>query len=688
MTLGIGWDPSLPWTLVWAALALGLGAAMLTAWRGLPGWWLRALAALALAAALAGPALREEARERLDDIVILATDASASNRIAGRGEATAAYADALAERLEAREATDLRRVTVPDGEGDEGTRLMGAIAEALGEVPADRVAGVIALTDGRAHDVATAPEMPAPFHAILSGEEDDWDRRLTVTDAPAYAILGEEVVLTLRVEDEGAVPADAGRRADVSVSVDGGEPFTVAVPVGEDIDVPVVLPDAGRNVLRFATPEATGELTARNNAAIVQMNGLRDRLRVLLVSGEPHPGGRTWRNLLKSDAGVDLVHFTILRPPGKQDGVPVDELSLIAFPTRELFMEKIEDFDLIIFDRYRLRGILPAVYLDNIRQYAMDGGAVLVAAGPGFGTAESIARSPLGEVLPGAPTGRVVEAPFRPAISDLGLRHPVTEGLGDPESWGHWYRTVETAPGPVEGDVVMTGADELPLLTLSRTGEGRVALLASDHAWLWARGHDGGGPQLELLRRLAHWLMGEPELEEEALTATAIGRDVTVVRRTLEDEAPPVTVTAPDGTETELALEEVAPGRFEGRFTGPEIGLYRLSDGLREAVIGLGPAAPREFERTIAGGEDLAPVIGAAGGGVQRMADGLPRLRDVRAGRPASGRGWIGLVPREAYVTTDLRVTPLLPPWAWLLLAGSLVVAAWLVEGRRRRAAA
>ena len=687
MTLGIGWDPSLPWAVVWAALAVGLGAALLAAWRGLPGWWLRALAALALAAALAGPALREEARERLDDIVILATDASASNRIAGRDAATAEYADALAARIGAREATDLRRVTVPDGEGDEGTRLMAAIAEALGEVPADRVAGVIALTDGRAHDVAAAPGMPAPFHAILSGEEDDWDRRLTVTDAPAYAILGEEVVLTLRVEDEGAVPERTGRRVEVSVSVDGGEPFAVSVPVGTDIDVPVALPKAGRNVLRFETAEAEGELTARNNAAIVQMNGLRDRLRVLLVSGEPHPGGRTWRNLLKSDAGVDLVHFTILRPPGKQDGVPVDELSLIAFPTRELFMEKIEDFDLIIFDRYRLRGILPAIYLDNIRQYAMDGGAVLVAAGPGFGTAESIARSPLGEVLPGAPTGRVLEEPFRPAISDLGLRHPVTEGLGDPATWGHWYRTVETAPGPVEGDVVMTGADELPLLTLSRTGEGRVALLASDHAWLWARGHDGGGPQLELLRRLAHWLMGEPELEEEALTATAIGQDVTVVRRTLEDEAPPVTVTAPDGTETALALEEVAPGRFEGRFAGPEIGLYRLSDGVRETVIGLGPAAPREFERTIAGGEDLAPAIEASGGGVQRMVDGLPRLRDVRAGRPASGRGWIGLTPREAYVTTDLRVTPLLPPWAWLLLAGSLVVAAWLVEGRRRRAA-
>ena len=154
--------------------------------------------------------------------------------------------------------------------------------------------------------------------------------------------------------------------------------------MGRDIELPLELPHGGRNVLQFTTPAAEAELTDRNNTELVQINGVRDRLSVLLVSGEPHPGGRTWRNLLKSDSSVDLVHFTILRPPEKQDGVPVSELSLIAFPTRELFLEKVDEFDLIIFDRYKRRGILPSIYLDNVREYIEQGGAGAGRRRPGF----------------------------------------------------------------------------------------------------------------------------------------------------------------------------------------------------------------------------------------------------------------------------------------------------------------
>ena len=185
------------------------------------------------------------------------------------------------------------------------------------------------------------------LHLLQTGRDSDWDRRLIVRNAPAFAIIGEPVTLTLRVEDSGAAPGGAPT-APLQISVDGGEPEEFRIPIGVDVELPITLPHGGRNVIQFSVPQAEGELTDRNNTALIQMNGVRDRLRVLLVSGEPHPGGGTWRNLLKSDSSVDLVHFTILRPPEKQDGVPVDELSLIAFPTRELFLEKINDFDLII----------------------------------------------------------------------------------------------------------------------------------------------------------------------------------------------------------------------------------------------------------------------------------------------------------------------------------------------------
>jgi hypothetical protein len=567
---------------------------------------------------------------------------------------------------------------------------MTGLSQALAEEPQGRIAGVILLTDGRLHDMARAPALPAPLHTLLTGQPDDWDRRLVVANAPAFAILGEPVTLTLRVEDQGAAPSETPF-VPLTIAIDGADPLPFEIPVGQDVELPITLPHGGMNVLQFEIPAAEGELTSRNNSAVVQINGVRDRLRVLLVSGEPHPGERTWRNLLKSDASVDLVHFTILRPPSKQDGVPVNELSLIAFPTRELFLEKIDEFDLIIFDRYSRRGILPNEYLENVRQYVENGGAVLVSSGPEYGSAESIYRSPLGAVLPGAPTARVFEEGYVPQITDIGERHPVTEGLTtfspaeegeEGPGWGRWFRLVDVI-APPNATTVMSGLDDRPLLTLERIGLGRVSLIASDQSWLWDRGYEGGGPQLELLRRLAHWMMKEPELEEEALWAEPTGQTMRVIRRTLELETGAVTVTHPDGTETILTLEEVSPGRFETLWEAPEIGLYRLSDGTQDAVIALGPAAPREFEQTIATGELLQPLVDGTRGGVIAVSSGDIDLRTVRAGRPAAGRGWLGITPRDAYQTADITITPLLPAWLFLLLASLLIVGAWVREGRR-----
>ena len=680
MTTTIVFDPLVPWPLfVMVAVIAGLGI-MLAVVRGLNGWHLRGLAGLVVLAALSGPSVQQEDRAPLSDIVLMLEDESASQRLSDRAEQTSSAADTLAAQIEARPNTELRRITVSDGEGDAGTELMTALSEALAEEPRARVAGIVALTDGRVHDAGLPIDPPAPFHVLLSGKDVDWDRRLSVIGAPAFAIIGEPVVLTLRIDDLGAAPIEEPF-AQLDISIDGDDAQTFRVPIGQDLELPVTLPHGGRNVIRFSLPEAEGELTDRNNAAVIQMNGVRDRLRVLLVSGEPHAGGRTWRNLLKSDSSVDLVHFTILRPPEKQDGVPVSELSLIAFPTRELFMEKIEDFDLIIFDRYKRRGILPSLYLENIAQYVRAGGAVLVSAGPDFASADSLFRSPLGAVLPATPTARVIEEPFLPLVPDLGNRHPVTADLPQNGEWGRWLRQIEITP--TSGNVVMTGVEDRPLLILDRVEEGRVALLASDHAWLWNRGYEGGGPQLELLRRLAHWMMGEPELEEEALTASAIGQTMRIERRTLSEEVPPLTITGPDGTVTEVPLSSAAPGRFEATFEGPEIGLYRLENGDQLSVIGLGPAAPREFVETIADPVALEPVIAAMRGGAIRLEDGLPSLRNVRAGRPAAGRGWIGLTPREAYQTRDVRQTPILPAWLVLLLSAGLITAAWLREGSR-----
>ena len=688
MTNEIILNPLLPLILI-ALVALLSGTVVAVAlYRRLSGWWLRGLAGIVLVTALLNPSLQQEERVPLSDIVIVVVDESSSQSVSDRSAQNAQAIANIEREITRLPNTELRISTITDGEGDSGTQLMQALSEALADEPKGRIAGAILVTDGRLHDLESAPQMPAPLHALITGQPDDWDRRLVISNAPAFAILGESVVLTLRIEDQGAAPVVANT-TPLSISIDGGEPLNFEVEIGRDIELPVTLPHGGMNVLQFEIPTQDGELTSRNNSAVVQINGVRDRLRVLLVSGEPHAGERTWRNLLKADASVDLVHFTILRPPEKQDGVPVNELSLIAFPTRELFLEKIDDFDLIIFDRYRRRGILPSQYLDNVVSYVVEGGAVLVAAGPEYGGAESIYRSPLGAIIPGAPTARVFERGYKPSLTEVGERHPVTEGLEGPSTessedgpnWGRWFRLVDVEV-PSTATTVMTGIDERPLLSLERIGEGRVALLASDHSWLWDRGYEGGGPQAELLRRLAHWMMKEPELEEEALWVEPNGQSMRVIRRTLNEEAGTVTITHPDGTETELTLQQVSPGRYETLWDAPSIGLYRLKDDEKEAVIALGPAAPREFEQTIATDELLAPILDASNGGTISISEGEFAIRTVRPGRPAIGRGWLGITPRDAFESADISISPLLPSWAFLLLAASFVIGAWMREGR------
>jgi hypothetical protein len=686
-------DPLLPHAILAGLALLLVGVVGMALWRGLRGWWLRLLAGVVVLAALLNPSWRQEDRAPLFSVALVVVDETTSNRIDDRGALTSETLAEIEARLGAIAETgeiEYQVIRVPD-RGEDGSRLLSALAEAAAELSPDRIAGGILITDGQVHDPEALTEFPAPVHVLLTGSEDDWDRRVVVETAPAFAIVGEPVSVSLRLEDLGAVPpAASGGLVDLSIALNGGEPDRFTVPLGRSVTLPVVLERAGQNVLEIATPEVEGELTGRNNAAIVAINGVRDRLRVLLVSGEPYAGERTWRNLLKSDSAVDLVHFTILRPPDKQDFVPVFELSLIAFPTQELFMEKVDEFDLIIFDRYKRRGILPNSYFENIVRYVREGGALLIGSGADFAGPESLYRSPLQEILPAPPTGRVIEQGFHPRVSELGRRHPVTEDLeahaprptsedGTP-GWGRWFRAVEVAPQG--GQVVMNGPEDAPLLLLDRAGEGRIAMFASDHAWLWSRGYEGGGPHLELLRRLAHWLMGEPELEEEALVVGGTGGEVTITRRTLADRVPPLRLVSPAGEEREVAMVEVAPGRWQAEFEGGENGVWRLASGDLSGVAVVGPAAPKEFENPISTGAILGPLADATRGAVRRLEDGVPEIRMVREGRVADGRGWIGLADREAYQLRDIRLVPLAPGWLMLLLASGFAFAAWRVEGR------
>ncbi|HXX50054.1 MAG TPA: hypothetical protein VEI98_02050 [Xanthobacteraceae bacterium] len=688
MNLGVAFAPLVGAAELWAAIAVACLFALLLFVSRSRGAVIRVLALALILLALANPSLTSEDREPLSSVAAVIVDKSPSQNFGDRTQQTEAARAKVVEELHRIAGLDTRVVEAGQADGEtDGTRLFTALGSALADVPSDRIAGVIMITDGRVHDVpaeAASLGFSAPVHALISGHPNERDRRVALIAAPRFGIVGQPQTVTYRIEDQGA----ADRTALVTVRRDGDVIETRNVPVGVPQDVTIPIPHGGPNIVEIEASPLDNELTQVNNRAVVTIDGVRDKLRVLLVSGEPHAGERTWRNLLKSDPSVDLVHFTILRPPEKQDGTPINELSLIAFPTRELFQQKIDDFQLIIFDRYARQGVLPIIYFDNITRYVRDGGAVLVAAGPDYASPTSIWRTPLDAILPAEPSGSVTDEGFRPTLTELGQRHPVTRGLegsdANPPHWSEWFRIVDTRSA--SGTTIMQGPDEKPLLVLSREGDGRVALLLSDHIWLWARGFEGGGPHLDLLRRLSHWLMKEPDLEEEALRLTPVSHDLLVRRQTMADEASDVTLTSPSGATRVLKLQSTKPGVWESSVPVNELGLWRATDGKLNALVNIGPANPREYAEVTSTTDVLAPLANATGGDARRLDQGngldVPRIVAVRSGDTYEGDDWIGLKMRSASVVRGIGVLPIFSGLLGLLLLLGSVAGTWVREGR------
>ncbi|WP_422021922.1 hypothetical protein [Roseibium sp.] len=691
MDWSISFDPLVPqWVLI-SAGAIAVVVAVLLGIINLRGWVLRALAMALLVLALANPAVEREDREPLSSVVALVVDKSQSQRLADREETTTAAAEEIQSRIAELEGFDLRLLEARNSGSGDGTEVFQTLANGLADVPPERVGGAIIITDGQIHDIpenAEALGFDAPVHGLITGTADERDRRIVLDTAPRFGLVGSEQTISLTVVDQG-LGTGPGDQVNLTIKRDGDVVTLRTARTGEKIDIPVEIAHGGDNIFEIEAEALPGELTTLNNRAVVTVDGIRENLRVLLVSGSPHAGERTWRNLLKSDASVDLVHFTILRPPEKQDGTPINQLSLIAFPTRELFSVKIDEFDLIIFDRYVRRGVLPMLYFDNITRYVRDGGAILLAGGPDYAEGGSLYRTPLAPILPARPTGAILEEPFYATLANLGERHPVTRGLPgaeqDPPGWSRWFRVVDTELDG--GQTLMSGPSETPLLVLNREGEGRVAMLLSDHVWLWARGFEGGGPHVPLLRRLAHWLMQEPDLEEEALNVSLRGPELIVERQTLGETVNEVTVVSPTGDSVDLTMTEQEPGLWRGSSPVTETGLFSVTDGEMNALIHVGPQNPREYTNVLSDTEVLSPVADATGGAVQRLRDvggdlDLPRVISMRQSASYEGNGWIGLKQTEASLLNGVDRFPLLIGLLGLAILLGAVSATWYREGR------
>lgn len=688
----VQWSPLLPEGVLYALAGFAFILLVISLIRSKKGALFRVVISACFLAVLFNPTLIKEQRKPTRDTAVLVIDKSPSQKFGERAGRTTKAAKVIASEISGLNNVDLRRIEVSGEEGQISTRteLFGALDKMLADVPMSQRAGVIILSDGQIHDVpsinseADKDELAArygPVHTLLTGSRDDKDRHIVIEQAPAYGIVGQDVDIRFRVEDTDNIFGNGIAR--VTIRKADGRVLTRNQEVGKSITLSLPVEHTGQNVYEIEAETVDGELTDINNKTAVLVNGVRDRLKVLLISGKPHTGERTWRNILTSDPAVDLVHFTILREPHKLNNVPQEELSLIPFPFRELFEVKIYDFDLIIFDRYRANRIMPKYYFSNIAKYVRQGGALLEASGPAFASGQSIFDTALGDILPSVPTGEVVERAFQPALTELGKRHPVTRGLtwDGGQDWGDWLRQVAVISN--QGNTVMSGVNDNPLLVLDRVEDGRVAHLTSDLIWLWARGYDGGGPQADLLRRLAHWLMKEPELEENALDVTVKGQNVTLRRRSLEEQSSKVTMTLPDGTRREIVLEADEGGWASSEMKVEQLGIYKFSDGDLNRVALVGEYNPPELQAVVTNDEKVRQLAFALGGSVKWLAEtGEPSVKYMPANSTFSGYGWIGLRENQDYTVTGVTAKSLLPDILALLMIAGILLLTWWREGK------
>lgn len=688
LAVTIHFAPLLP--MFWLGIAIGVAfmALAFALWKNRSGIVLRSVLTAAFILALFNPSIIEEQREAVKDVAFAVIDQSPSQKLGQRTQRTQAAKGWLEQEMKKFPDTELRVIEAESGPATRETRLFSALDKAIADVPTGRRAGAVFLSDGQIHDIpknAAASAQYGPLSLWLSGDPDEKDRQLVITQAPAYGIAGQTVQMKYKIVDTQNIRE---KTAAVTISKYGQQPEMAVVTPGEERTIDLKIEHAGQNVFELSAQTVDGEITPLNNRAALIVNGVRDRLRVLLVSGQPHAGGRTWRDLLTSDPGVDLVHFTILRDPEKLDMTPQNELSLIAFPFQELFEEKLYDFDLIIFDQYKLNRVLPDYYFANIVKYVEQGGALLEASGPSFATEDSVYNTDLSSILPGAPTGEVIRKAYKPMLTEDGTKHPVTANLEgrntDPANpgWSDWLRQVVLERR--SGDVLMKGADGLPLLILDRVKEGRVAQLASDHIWLWSRGYGNGGPHAELLRRIVHWAMKEPELDEKALSAEAHGDLITIRSRNYKQPDKTVRMVKPDSSMATIRLKESPDGFLQENIKAETLGIYSFEDADGQKAYAIaGDLNPPELSGVRATPDLMQPLIRETGGGIAWMSKTpYPDIRFQSEGHFFSGREDLLFRKNNAFDVKGVEERPLLPAPFLAIALLALMTFAWWREGK------
>jgi hypothetical protein len=650
------------WVFVGLGVVLGIFAVR---HKGIGALW-RFVPLGLLLLALSAPYFLQEKREKLPNHVLLIEDKTASQKVTGRLAGMQQAVQAVTEDLKKNYPAVVIDIATVEDTG-RGTNVLPLLQQKLSSLPAAQLSGVVLFSDGAWGDAAAdlqKIQRDFPIHTVLSGEPNKPDRAVRVDDSPPYALVGKDYQVTVRVTD-----STAAKGADIPLFIETGkDKIPLTAKNFEKTTLTLHPPFAGTQPLVFSVPPLSGEeLTRVNNRAMTRVQVMRDRLKVLLVSGHPYAGGRSWRSLLKSDPQVDLVHFNILRSPFKFDPATEQELALIPFPVDELFSKKIRQFDLIVLDGVQRQAVLASMYLQNIVDYTQNGGALLVVSGAEYARPQNLYESVLGEILPVAPATARESQLLKPVLTDKGKTHPVSSIFSN-DQWGRWTGGVNAAQ--TTGDVLLETPQKQPLLVLRQLEQGgRVAQILTDSIWLWQRGFEGGGPYQALLQRTAHWLMKEPDLETGKLTLS-IDKEVLTVQQDDTAVQPTATLTLPDGTMQLLAFVKTATG-YQATHTLTQIGIYSVQQGTQLLPFSHGVV---EQEMAALQVDDTKPALL---GDTVFAVDSHPAV-DVAASKPVSlltPQLW--LKDRAAYQVTGREQHPFLPVAVLVLIALGGVIGGW-----------
>jgi len=592
------------------AILVGFAAALLfvSYKKKISALYYRSIFLLMVCLILLSPVVVKEIREYLENKIVVVMDNSASMNVASRKELADRALGQIKQQFPKNEIVLINNV--------KDSNLFSLLLNNVHILPLSRLGGVVFITDGQVPD---APKDSAilknmfPINAVIIGSKNEFDYKVSITQSPKYAIVGDNIFIKVKAEVDGK-RISPNQSITLNIEKDGENLTSEDIIIGEEKEFEFKLEHAGQNIFEFSIPNIEGEISNINNKTAVIINAIRDRLKVLLVSGKPHIGERAWRNLLKSDPSVDLVHFTILRSPYSFDLTPSSQLSLIAFPVDELFQRKINDFDLIIFDKYVHYGMLNDRYFSNIAEYVKNGGSFLFEMASDR-LEPAIFDSELANILPINPRisqQEIIKGKYVPALTDKGKYHAITSGLEiDAKDFKEWTSQVSLLQ--TKGENLLKGLENNPLLIVDKVGKGRVALLASDNIWLWSKYPTSRGAYIDLQRKLAHWLMKEPELESGYIKVTRNGENLDIAQRFSDNSLYKINLETPDEQVKEIELLKNGAW-LEASFSLGQNGTYKLYNDNGKAFFVVGNADDSEFENIVATNDNFKNITSLSGG--------------------------------------------------------------------------